>query len=40
MEKAAVAEGRAVVMMGCLGCENTFGNQAVVMSVVNSFHSA
>jgi len=31
---AAIAEGKAVVMMGPLGCEHTFGKEAVVMSVV------
>ncbi len=36
---AAVAKGKAVVMMGPLGCDITFGEEAVVMSVVNRHHA-
>jgi hypothetical protein len=37
---AAVAKGKAVVMMGSLSCDIRFGKEAVVMSVVNRHHSA
>ncbi len=34
LSNAAMAKGKAVVMMGPLGCEHAFGKEAVVISVV------